>query len=93
MEIYNVINVIGITAFSISGVSPLILLNNIPLIFQKEIYAVASISGGIIYVLLTKTSLPETITYFACIFLIVLIRMIALKNNWSLPAIRGKLKT
>jgi uncharacterized membrane protein YeiH len=31
-----------------------VLLNNVPLIFRKEIYAMASITGGLIYFLFRK---------------------------------------
>jgi uncharacterized membrane protein YeiH len=69
------------------GVIRDILLNRIPLIFQKEIYATASIAGGLLYFLLFELNLSGTITDVACILVVVFIRLIAVKNNWSLPGI------
>ena len=64
-----------------------ITLNQIPHIFHKEIYATACIFGGILYVVLLKTSLPEQALDVICISTIVLVRLIAVKYNWSLPGI------
>jgi uncharacterized membrane protein YeiH len=72
------------------GVIRDILLNRIPLIFRKEIYATASIAGGLLYFLLLKVNLSGTITDVACILVVVFIRLIAVKNNWSLPGIYNK---
>ena len=62
-------------------------LNQLPHIFHKEIYATACIFGGILYFILLKTTIPEVPVVAICISLIVLVRLIALKYNWSLSAI------
>lgn len=63
-----------------------ILLNRIPLIFRKEIYATACIAGGAVYLILEAFS---TFTYAAIhiftILLIVLIRTLAVKFHWQMP--------
>jgi uncharacterized membrane protein YeiH len=64
-----------------------IILNQIPRIFHKEIYATACIFGGIIYFVLLKIALPQAALDAICISLIVLVRLIAVKYNWSLPGI------
>ena len=64
-----------------------ITLNLIPRIFHKEIYATACIFGGILYFLLLNTTLPDTALDAICISIIVLLRLIAVKYNWSLPVI------
>jgi uncharacterized membrane protein YeiH len=64
-----------------------IILNQIPQIFHKEIYATACIFGGILYFVLRKTGLPEVAPDIICISVIVLVRLIAVKYNWSLPDI------
>lgn len=64
-----------------------ITLNQIPHIFQKEIYATVCILGGILYFILLKSILPEPLLDTICISIIVLVRLIAVKYNWSLPAI------
>jgi len=64
-----------------------ITLNQIPHIFHKEIYATACIFGGILYFALLKMSLPGSVLDAICISIIVLVRLIAVKYNWSLPVI------
>lgn len=64
-----------------------IALNDIPHIFHKEIYATACIAGGLLYFLLQRTSLDSTILDAICIAFIVVLRLIAVRYNWSLPGI------
>ena len=64
-----------------------ITLNQIPHIFHKEIYATACIFGGILYFMLLKTGLPAVALDIICISIIVLVRLLAVKYNWSLPGI------
>jgi uncharacterized membrane protein YeiH len=64
-----------------------IVLNQIPHILHKEVYATACIFGGILYFVLEGTTLPEEALDGICISLIVLIRLIAVKYNWRLPEI------
>ncbi len=67
-----------------------ILLNRVPLIFRKEIYATASIIGGAVFLLLTTYShwhypIIQTIT----ILLIVAIRTLSVKYEWQIPKFYG----
>jgi uncharacterized membrane protein YeiH len=64
-----------------------IILNQIPQIFHKEIYATACIFGGILYFILRTTGLPEVVPDIICISIIVLVRLIAVKYCWSLTDI------
>ncbi|HXS58917.1 MAG TPA: trimeric intracellular cation channel family protein [Hanamia sp.] len=78
---------LGTVTACFGGVIRDISLNNIPLIFQKEIYATACIFGGILYFLLLKTNLTNDAIVIICITLIFVIRVLAVRFNWSLPAI------
>ena len=67
-----------------------ILLNRIPLIFRKEIYATACIVGGSIFILLAKfTTLSYTFVQISTILLIVLTRTLAVKYHWKIPKFYG----
>lgn len=67
-----------------------ILLNRIPLIFRKEIYASACIIGGAIFLLFTTfTNLSYTIIQIFTILLIVAIRTLAVKYHWQMPKFYG----
>lgn len=68
------------------GVLRDILLNNIPLIFRKEIYATACIAGGGIYFLLTYF-VDMNVARIAAIIVICGIRILGVKYNWKLPVI------
>ncbi len=63
-----------------------ILLNRIPLVFRKEIYATACLVGGSVFLLFVKYShLSYTIVQVSTILLIVLIRTLAIKYHWQMP--------
>ena len=72
------------------GVIRDISLNNIPLIFQKEIYATACIFGGSLYFLLQLTSISRDWLDVICIAAIFLIRMVAVTFQLTLPSIYRK---
>lgn len=61
------------------------LLNRIPLIFRKEIYATACILGGSIYFLLLEFGVESVIAKLSVIAFIFLLRVVAVRYNLSLP--------
>ena len=65
-------------------------LNNIPLIFEKEIYATACIVGGTVYILLFQTSLNVSVTEAISVTLVVVLRLLAVQFNWRLPSVYRK---
>jgi uncharacterized membrane protein YeiH len=67
------------------GVIRDILLNTIPIIFQKEIYAVACILGGTVYFLLLKSGLDHFTIAIISILVVVVIRILAVKYQLGLP--------
>lgn len=83
---------LGTITACFGGVLRDILLNQIPLIFQKEIYATACIAGGTVYFLLQYSGARGWPSEIACILIIVVIRLLAVRFNWSLPVI-NKLKS
>lgn len=72
------------------GVIRDISLNNIPLIFQKEIYATACIVGGLAYFLLSGMNLHKIPADIICIAVIFAVRMLAVRYQLSLPGIYKK---
>ena len=72
------------------GISRDILLNKIPLIFRKEIYATACIVGGGIFLILVRyTTLSYAFVQVFTIILIVAIRTLAVKYQWQIPKFYG----
>lgn len=69
------------------GVIRDILCNEIPVLFHKEIYATACMAGGILFFILKYFGLNDDIVYVATAGIIVLIRILAVKKNWSFPTV------
>ena len=67
------------------GVIRDLFLNKVPMIFQKEIYASASITGGAIYFLLLALHVPDIMRAALTILLIFIIRMIVVRYKLNLP--------
>ncbi|WP_299439981.1 trimeric intracellular cation channel family protein [uncultured Aquimarina sp.] len=67
------------------GVIRDILCNEIPVIFRKEIYATASIAGGICFMILYSLKAPINIIYITTTLLIIVIRLLVVKFQISLP--------
>ncbi|SHI63984.1 trimeric intracellular cation channel family protein [Aquimarina spongiae] len=67
------------------GVIRDILCNEIPVIFRKEIYATASIAGGICFMVLYVFAIDQNIIYIATTLLIITIRLVVVKYKISLP--------
>lgn len=77
--------IMGCITGSAGGVIRDILLNKEPVIFRKEIYAMASIGGGILYWLLGILQVNVGFATFTSFFLICIIRFLAMKYHISLP--------
>jgi len=67
------------------GVIRDILCNEVPVIFRKEIYATASIAGGICFMILYSLKTPINIVYITTTLLIIIIRLLVVKFRISLP--------
>ncbi|MGN6166320.1 MAG: trimeric intracellular cation channel family protein [Flavisolibacter sp.] len=78
---------LGTISACFGGVLRDVLLNKVPLIFQKEIYALACIIGGIVYYILSKTGAGGDVSKVGCILLIFAIRIVAVRFRLSLPRI------
>ena len=78
---------LGTISACFGGVLRDVLLNKVPLIFRKEIYALACIIGGTAYYFLQRTTLHEDLSKVICILLIFTIRLIAFRFKLSLPRI------
>jgi uncharacterized membrane protein YeiH len=77
---------LGTITACFGGVIRDVLLNNVPVIFRKEIYASACIAGGFIYFGLQYLHMHETLAQVACMLIIVVIRVMAVKYQLSLPS-------
>lgn len=78
----------GCITGSAGGVIRDLFLNRMPLIFRKEIYAMASIVGGVLYWLLLINDAGVGVASVVTFFFICLVRALAMKYHISLPQLR-----
>ncbi|MGM9705094.1 MAG: trimeric intracellular cation channel family protein [Prevotella sp.] len=77
--------IMGCITGSAGGVIRDVLLNNVPVIFQKEIYAMASVVGGLAYWGLVEGGMNVSMAVIISFLLICVIRILAVKYHISLP--------
>ncbi|MFZ4457142.1 MAG: trimeric intracellular cation channel family protein [Bacteroidales bacterium] len=77
----------GTLTGSAGGIIRDILINEIPLIFRKEIYALACLLGGVVYYFCNLVGLNDSFTQILSAFSVILVRFLSVKNNISLPQI------
>jgi uncharacterized membrane protein YeiH len=76
---------LGTITACFGGVIRDVILNTVPLVFHKEIYALASIIGGLVYFAFIEARLDTYLAKIICILLIFVIRIIAVKYKLGLP--------
>lgn len=81
--------VLGMFSAVMGGVTRDTLMNETPLIFRREIYATACLAGAIQFVLLNRMGVEHNLNVFGSAFLVVLIRVLAVRYKFSLPVIGG----
>ena len=81
--------IMGMMTGSAGGVLRDILINEEPLIFRKDIYALACIFGGLIFLACNLIGLPSTATQVLAVCSVILIRILAVKYHISLPVLKG----
>lgn len=67
-----------------------VLMNDVPLIFRSEIYALACVAGGVAYVACLELGLSVEISALLSSFIVILIRCLAVKFHWQLPVLKGE---
>lgn len=65
-----------------------VLLGLIPSVLRKRVYAVASLLGGAVYIMLKNLGLEAYVCVFSAVAIVVVTRQLASKYEWSLPKVR-----
>ena len=81
--------IMGTITGTMGGVIRDILLNRVPLLLQKDIYALACIAGGLVYFGCLTFHLPMEISEIIAALSIIIFRVIAVKFHIHLPQLRG----
>ena len=82
--------IMGCITGAAGGVIRDVLLNKTPVVLRTEIYAMASIVGGLLYWVLTDMNVNMAITGVATFVFIVTIRVLAVKYHISLPVLKDE---
>ena len=85
---YWVAIIMGCITGAAGGVIRDVLLNNEPVIFRKEIYALASVAGGIAYWLVTRIDNSIELAVIVSFAVTVTIRFLAVRYHLSLPKLK-----
>lgn len=77
--------VMGMTTAVVGGVIRDTLNNDLPLIFHREIYATACITGALVYLLMRWLGLEPALIQLLTVVVIISIRLLSIYFNWSMP--------
>jgi uncharacterized membrane protein YeiH len=76
-----------VTAFG-GGILRDVLVREPPIVFTKEVYAVASFIGVIIFLIMVNLKLQFEYTATVVILVTTGIRLISIKLHWNLPKVK-----
>ena len=76
---------LGAVTGCFGGLNRDILRNQIPAVLHKEIYATASLTGGIMFFVLNYLGFHSDLVAVLTAFIVFIIRVLALKYRWELP--------
>ena len=80
--------IMGMFTAVMGGVIRDVLTNETPVLFRKEIYATACLSGAILYLVFFQTGIDRDLNMVLSIILIFVVRMLAVKYKLALPNFR-----
>ncbi|MBK8698546.1 MAG: trimeric intracellular cation channel family protein [Saprospiraceae bacterium] len=80
--------VMGTITGSLGGVVRDVLLNEVPLLFRKDIYALACVFGGLVYFGCKFLDFPTGITELIAAMTVIMVRVIAIRYHIHLPILK-----
>ena len=83
-----VATIMGTFTGAAGGVLRDVFINEIPLIFRKDIYATACLAGGLAYWGSNMLGWSDVTSQSICALIVITLRIGALRYNWSLPQLR-----
>lgn len=81
--------IMGSMTGAAGGVLRDVFINEIPLIFRKEIYAMACVVGGLAYWLCSLLGLDDVVCQVVCGVVVFVTRILAVKYQICLPVLSG----
>jgi len=68
-----------------------VFVNQVPIVFVKELYALASFVGVVIFYFILAVGADLYIASIVGIGIVTGLRLVAMKYNWNLPKVRGNI--
>ena len=81
--------IMGSITGAAGGVIRDVFINEIPLIFRKEIYAMACVIGGLVYWICLKTGMESYMSQILGGVTVFIVRILAVKYQITLPILKG----
>lgn len=82
---------LGMASAVMGGMIRDVICNDIPLIFRSELYATSCLAGALVYIGLEQLSNEwHLINALSGFVVIIIVRLLAIKNNWNLPIFTSK---
>ena len=83
--------IMGTITGILGGVLRDVFINEIPLVFRKEIYALACVLGGIVYWICHSLGFADVACEIITSIAIFIVRVLAVKYQWGLPKLRNNM--
>lgn len=78
----------GMITGSVGGVIRDVLVNEVPLLFRRDIYALACVAGGLAYALCFYLQVSITLTQLTAASVVIMIRVLAVRYQIRLPVFK-----
>lgn len=82
--------VMGAVTGAAGGMLRDVFINEVPLIFRKEIYALACVLGGVAYVTCYSLGASTPVSGIVCSAVVISARMLSVKYKIHLPTLKGE---
>ena len=81
--------VMGTITGTVGGLIRDVLLNEVPLLLRRDIYALACVAGGVVYFACIYFNLATSVTELIAASIVILVRVIAVKFHIHLPVLNS----
>lgn len=79
----------GTITGTVGGIVRDVLLNEVPTIFKRDIYALACIAGGLVYFLGQQLGLPSAATEISAAAAVIVLRLLAVRYHLHIPVLKN----
>lgn len=85
-----VATIMGTLTGAAGGILRDTLINEVPLVFRSDLYAIACVFGGVVYWICLKMNCPPIPTQIISALSVILLRIVAARFHIALPTLKGE---